>query len=385
MTAESLPQFTVGELNAAIGNLLERGFAPRFLVQATVSKPQIKKGHLWMTLTDGDFSITAVTWASKLRQLSYRPNDGDGVTIVGKLNFWSARASLAVQVLDIRPSLTTVLRQFETVRGLLERDGVINEQRKRPLPSYPGCIAILTSVPSSALADMLRTARERWPLTRLLIIPIPVQGGVAAQIQAVLSRLAEMHQELNLDAIVLARGGGSREDLMVFDDEQLCRDLALFPIPVVTGLGHEDDLTVADLVADLRCATPTAAIVSLLPNRETALSHLLQRRKRLQDHRRWVIVRERQRLAERRSQWHQLAPILEIQRQRIQLKQRHSLLQAFSPSRWLKRGFAIVHDDQGKAISSVTELKRGKLISIQLCDGEIHAVTEAIHPDKTLP
>ncbi|MFL0773817.1 MAG: exodeoxyribonuclease VII large subunit, partial [Prochlorococcus sp.] len=205
MNAESLPQFTVRDLNATIGNLLERGFAPRFLVQASVSKPQLKKGHLWMTLTDGEVSITAVAWASTLRQLSYRPDDGDGVTIVGKLNFWAARANLAVQVLDMRPSLTTVLRQFESVRALLERDGVIDEHRKRPLPAYPGCIGILTSVPSSALADMLRTARERWPTTRLLIIPIPVQGAVAARIQEVLSRLADLHQELNLDAIVVAR------------------------------------------------------------------------------------------------------------------------------------------------------------------------------------
>ncbi|HJN37062.1 MAG TPA: exodeoxyribonuclease VII large subunit [Prochlorococcaceae cyanobacterium Fu_MAG_50] len=384
MNAESLPQFTVRDLNATIGNLLERGFAPRFLVQASVSKPQLKKGHLWMTLTDGEVSITAVAWASTLRQLSYRPDDGDGVTIVGKLNFWAARANLAVQVLDMRPSLTTVLRQFESVRALLERDGVIDEHRKRPLPAYPGCIGILTSVPSSALADMLRTARERWPTTRLLIIPIPVQGAVAARIQEVLSRLADLHQELNLDAIVVARGGGSREDLMVFDDEQLCRDLAIFPIPVVTGLGHEDDLTVADLVADHRSATPTAAIVSLLPSRETAMSHLLQRRRRLDDHRRWLITREQQRLAERRSRWRTLAPILQIQRQRLQLKQRQALLLALSPSRWLKRGFAIVHDNQGKTIRSISGLNRGTMLNIHLCDGEINAITESIQPGKVL-
>ena len=116
MNAERIPTFSVAELNTAIGNLLERGFAPRFLVEATVSRPQQKKGHLWLTLTDGDASISAVVWASQLRQLQYRPGDGDGVTVVGKLNFWAARASLNVQVLDIRPSLSTVLRQFEVVR-----------------------------------------------------------------------------------------------------------------------------------------------------------------------------------------------------------------------------------------------------------------------------
>ena len=227
----------MAELNTAVSNLLERGFAPRFLVEATVSRPQLKKGHLWLTLTDGEASISAVAWASQLRQLRYRPEDGDGVTVVGKLNFWAARATLNVQVLDIRPSLSTVLRQFELVRRRLEEAGLLDSARRRPLPRQPRTLAVLTSVPSSALADMLRTASERWPMTRLLVVPIPVQGSVATRIREVLGRLAEEANSLGLEALVLARGGGSREDLAVFDDEDLCRDLAAFPVPVVTGLG----------------------------------------------------------------------------------------------------------------------------------------------------
>ena len=154
MIADPIPTYSVCELNTAIGSLLERGFAPRFLVECSVSKPQLKKGHLWLTLTDGDASISGVVWASRLKQLSYRPADGDGVTVVGKLNFWAARASLNVQVLDIRPSLTTVLREFERVRALLLEEGLLEAERKRALPRRPQVIAILTSVPSSALADI---------------------------------------------------------------------------------------------------------------------------------------------------------------------------------------------------------------------------------------
>ena len=281
MTADAPPTYSVGELNGAIGALLERGFAPRFLVQATVSKPQVKKGHLWLTLTDGEASITAVAWASKLKQLNYVPADGEGVTVVGKLNFWAARATLAVQVLDMRPSLSTVLRRFEAVKAQLETEGLIDPARRRALPAAPQRLAILTSVPSSALADMLRTARERWPLTELVVVPIPVQGDVASRINAVLQKLREAPSTLQADALVLARGGGSREDLMVFDDENVCRTLANFPVPVVTGIGHEDDLTVADLVADHRAATPTAAIVSMLPSREMAVLRLSDRRRQL--------------------------------------------------------------------------------------------------------
>ena len=385
MSADRIPTFSVAELNSAIGNLLERGFAPRFLVEATVSRPQLKKGHLWMSLGDGDASISAVVWASQLRQLRYRPQDGDGVTVVGKLNFWAARASLTVQVLDVRPSLTTVLREFERVRRLLEEEAVIHPARRRPLPKRPQTIAVLTSVPSSALADMLRTARERWPLTSLLVVAIPVQGAVEERIRSVLGRLAEQADALDLNALVLARGGGSREDLAVFDNEELCRDLARFPVPVVTGLGHEDDLTVADLVADHRAATPTAAIVALLPDRQAAVQELRQRQQRLRDWASTRLIREQQRLLERRSALAQQAPRLRIEKLRQILEQKRTLLQALSPERWLQRGLALVRDPvSGKAIVSSQEVQSGDRLELQLKDGVVQTRVDQVVP-KELP
>ncbi len=368
----------MAELNTAVGNLLERGFAPRFLVEATVSRPQLKKGHLWLTLTDGEASISAVAWASQLRQLRYRPEDGDGVTVVGKLNFWAARASLNVQVLDIRPSLSTVLRQFELVRRRLEEAGWIDSARQRPLPRQPRTLAVLTSVPSSALADMLRTATERWPLTRLLVVPIPVQGNVATRIREVLGRLAKEAGSLGLDALVLARGGGSREDLAVFDDEDLCRDLAAFPVPVVTGLGHEDDLTVADLVADHRAATPTAAIVALLPDRHVALRELQQQRQRLRDVQSRWLERQRQILLERRQALALQAPQRRLQELRQTLDQRRALLRALSPQRWLKRGLALVSNAQGIAIDGVEGVRKKDKLTLNFQDGSIEAAVTQV-------
>ena len=386
LSADRIPTFSVAELNSAIGNLLERGFAPRFLLEATVSRPQLKKGHLWMSLSDGDASISAVVWASQLRQIRFRPEDGDGVTVVGKLNFWAARANLTVQVLDIRPSLTTVMREFERVRRLLEDEEVIQPERARPLPQRPRTVAVLTSVPSSALADMLRTARERWPLTRLLVVPIPVQGAVNERIETVLNHLAEQAETLALDALVLARGGGSREDLAVFDSENLCRELARCPVPVVTGLGHEDDLTVADLVADHRAATPTAAIVALLPDRHTELQGLRQRQKRLQD---WVqtrLIRERQRLVERRYAFAQQSPLLRLERLRQSLNQRRTLLSALSPDRWLQRGLAFVRNQAtGEAIVSSHQAKSGDKLDVQLKDGVLQTRVDWVEPKPPSP
>ena len=383
MSADRIPSFSVAELNTAVGNLLERGFAPRFLVEATVSRPQLKKGHLWLTLTDGEASISAVAWASQLRQLRYRPEDGDGVTVVGKLNFWAARASLNVQVLDIRPSLSTVLRQFELVRRRLEEAGLLDVTRRRPLPRQPRTLAVLTSVPSSALADMLRTASERWPMTRLLVVPIPVQGSVAARIREVLGRLAEEASTLGLDALVLARGGGSREDLAVFDDEDLCRDLAAFPVPVVTGLGHEDDLTVADLVADHRAATPTAAIVALLPDRHVALRELQQQRQRLRDLRSRWLERQHQRLLDRRQALALLTPQRRLQQLRQQLEQRRALLRALSPQRWLNQGLALVSNGQGMAIDGVKGVRKKDTLTLSFQDGSIETVVTQVRPQNS--
>ena len=378
MSVDRLPTYSVAELNTAIGSLLERGFAPRFLLEATVSRPQLKKGHLWLTLTDGSASISGVVWASKLAQLSYQPKDGDGVTVVGKLNFWAARASLTVQALDIRPSLGTVLRDFERVRQLLEQQGVIDPSRQRPLPSQPSSIAVLTSVPSSALADMLRTAAERWPLTQLIVVPIPVQGSVAPTIISTLENLAERSTELGLQALVLARGGGSREDLAVFDNEALCRLLADYPIPVVTGLGHEDDLTVADLVADHRAATPTAAIVALLPDREAERQALVQRQSRLKDALLGRILRERQRLQDRTVALQQQSPLEKIRRLRQELAQKHQLLKALSPERWLKRGLALISNEAGESISGLESVKIGDQLNIRMSDGSLEARVDQI-------
>ena len=386
MSADRIPTFSVAELTSAIGNLLERGFAPRFLVEATVSRPQLKKGHLWMSLGDGNASISAVVWASQLRQLRYRPKDGDGVTVVGKLNFWAARASLTVQVLDVRPSLTTVLREFERVRQLLEDENIIQPARARRLPQRPQTIAVLTSVPSSALADMLRTARERWPLTRLLVVPIPVQGPVDDRIRTVMNHLAEQSGALGLDAMVLARGGGSREDLAVFDSEELCRDLARFPVPVVTGLGHEDDLTVADLVADHRAATPTAAIVALLPDRQAAVQALIQRRQRLRDWLQTRLVREQQKLMERRKVLKLTSPQIRIQQLRQNLEQKRTLLRALSPERWLQRGLALVRNTEtGEAVISSQQVRLGDRLELQLKDGVLQTRVDQVEQEAPPP
>ena len=178
--------------------------------------------------------------------------------------------------------------------------------------------------------------------------------------------------------MVLARGGGSREDLAVFDNEALCRLLANYPIPVVTGLGHEDDLTVADLVADHRAATPTAAIVALLPDREAERQGLAQRQSRLKDALLGRILRERQRLQDRDVALQQQSPLEKIKRQRQALAQRHQLLKALSPERWLKRGLALISNTAGDPISDLESVKIGDQLNIRMSNGSLEARVDQI-------
>lgn len=383
--ANGLPRYSVAQLNQAIGSLLERGFAPRFLIDATISRPQLKKGHLWLSLVDGEATISAVIWASQLAKLSHQPAEGDGVVVVGKLNFWAARATLSVQVLDLRPSLSTVLRQFERVRQILEPEGLLAAERKRTLPPFPAAIALLTSVPSSALADMLRTAGERWPNTRLYQVAIPVQGQVEAEICRLLAQVIERADGLGIEAIVLARGGGSREDLAVFDGEALARLLGASPVPVVTGLGHEDDTTIADLVADYRAATPTAAIVALLPDRLTVLQQLNQSRSQLGQALSFGLQAKRQQLASLMAQLELIRPSRLLAHQRQGLQQRRELLEALSPQRLLRRGFALVRSPSGQLLRSIKQIGRGDPFLVELADGRLQAQVTHVTPAQKQP
>ncbi len=377
---QSLTTYSVKELNQSIGLLISRGFAPKFILKATVSKSQIKKGHLWLTLTDGKASVDGVAWSSTINSLKFLPKQDDGVVIVGKLNFWESQARVSVQVFDIRPSISTVLKKFEVVKLKLLKEGLIDDSLRRKLPKYPHSVGILTSVPSSALADMLRTSKERWPLTKLQIIPIPVQGNNENELKSILNRLKK--NKLKLDALIIARGGGSREDLMLFDSEIIAREIATFPIPVITGIGHEDDLTVSDLVSDHRSATPTAAIVDLLPSREIEKSNFLTNKKRLKDYLKLFFQNQKKFLSTKKTFFQSHSPQLLIKNKRIKINYIYKLLNALSPEKLLKRGFALITNESGDSIYSVKNIKEKDKLLVQFYDGKISAEVDSLNYDR---
>ncbi len=377
---ESIPTYSVKELNQSISLLLSRQFDRKFILKATVSKAQIRKGHLWLTFTDGKASVDGVVWSSTVKSLKFLPKQDDGVVIIGKLNFWESQARISVQVFDIRASISTVLKKFEIVKSKLLKEGLIDDSLRRTLPKYPNSIGILTSVPSSALADMLRTAKERWPLTKLYIIPIPVQGNNENAVKSILRKLKI--NKFNLNAIIIARGGGSREDLMLFDSELIAREIATFPIPVITGIGHEDDLTVSDLVSDHRSSTPTAAVVDLLPSRETEKNYFLQNKRVIKDYFKLFFQNKKNFLITKKSFFQSYSPNLLIKNKRIKINHIYDLLNALSPEKWLKRGFALITDYSGNSIYSIKSIKKKDKFSVQFFDGKITAEVDSLNYDK---
>jgi exodeoxyribonuclease VII large subunit len=276
--------------------------------------------------------------------------------------------------------LSSVLRQFEQVRDRLALEGLLDPLRKRPLPPFPRRIALLTSCPSSALADMLRTSAERWPAAAVLVVPIPVQGAVQAAICHTLVEVSKQVERLGIDAFVIGRGGGSREDLAVFDNEELARCLAACPVPVVSGIGHEDDTTVADLVADYRASTPTAALVALLPDRHVALKALQQQGGHLQQLIQLRLQGERQRLARDRERLAGVHPTALLNCRRQALGHAQQLLRALSPAHQLERGFCLLRNGDGVVVRSVLQLEKGAAVVAELADGHVSAVVREISP-----
>ena len=274
METAQLPLFgplfwSVSELTRHVRTLIEGDeLLGDLWVQGEVSNlSRPASGHLYFTLKDSGSALKCVMWRTQVTRQDYLPRDGDAVEVHGALGVYEAGGQYQLYADRIRPLGQGLLfAEFLRLKASLEAEGLFAEERKRPLPEFPRCIGIVTSPSGAAIRDMLNTLRRRYPLARVVLAPTAVQGeeapeGIANAIRA-LNRLAHP------DVILLARGGGSIEDLWAFNDERVARAIAGSAAPVISGVGHETDFTIADFVADLRAPTPTAAAELATPDRD---------------------------------------------------------------------------------------------------------------------
>ncbi len=267
--------FTVSELTLAIRGTLEMAFPGIILLEGELSNVRIARpsGHCYLTLKDDLCQIRGVFFKGAMESSRVRPEDGLKVLIRARLGVYEARGEYQLVIQSMEPSgVGRFHLEFRRVRELLEKEGLLAPGRKRLLPAYPGKVAILTSQTGSVLWDFLRISGLRGPQIPIVVVPVRVQGaGVPEEIAAALGAAQRLP---GVEVIVIARGGGSIEDLWPFNSERLARAILSSPVPVVSAIGHETDWTIADLVADLRVATPSEAAEKIFPDRRPALSAL---------------------------------------------------------------------------------------------------------------
>src|SRR3990172_4997204 len=260
--------WSVSELNRYVRQSLEKDFRLQGVrVTGEVSGFRAyPSGHWYFTLKDEAAQVSCVLWRNRAEKLGFTPRDGDAVEAQGNVTLYETRGQYQLDVAWLeRAGEGELSREFVRLKARLEAEGLFAPERKRPLPEWPRTIGLVTSPAGAALRDLLNVIRRRFPMAEVLLSPTPVQGDDAPpQIVAALHALADARP----DVIIVARGGGSLEDLWAFNDERVARAMAALPVPVVSGVGHETDFTIADFVADVRAPTPSAAAELVTPSRD---------------------------------------------------------------------------------------------------------------------
>ncbi len=366
-------------------------------VQGEISNyTQSSAGHRYFTLKDEDSALRCAFFASYGRgRGAPQLRNGMAVLAHGRIDLYTQRGDLQFYVDAVEDAgIGTLHLRFEALKARLEAEGLFDEARKRPIPTAPLAIGVVTSAKAAALRDILRTIRLRCPLARVILAEAAVQGdGAAEQVAAAIAAL-NAHGEAQV--IIVARGGGSIEELWAFNEEVVARAIVRSRIPIVTGVGHETDTTIADFVADARASTPTAAAMLVAPDislwraqvADAAQRMALAMDERLDDHAETLAGLRRhlerasplRRIDEARQRVDDLASALTLRMghllelRRAQLQGQAQRLHALSPLQTLGRGFAVVRSEpDGALISSVTQVRAGQGLTVRLSDGEFAA------------
>lgn len=283
---------TISELNLLLGACLEREF-PRLVFEGEISQFSAPiSGHIYYSVKDSDSQATCVMWRASAQKLSFKPCTGMKVVCYGKPNVYRQSGKLQILVDRMVEAGEGLLqKRFLELKAKLEKEGLFSKERKRKLPFLPRAIGVVTSQSGAVIKDIMVKIQERMPQIQVYLASCRVQGeGSAEEIASAIELLNQLAQsgQLALDVIIVARGGGSLEDLWSFNEERVVRAIFASALPVVSGVGHETDLTLSDFVADLRAPTPTAAAEMVVPKRSELIARVLELETRLSKYERWL-------------------------------------------------------------------------------------------------
>ena len=391
---EDVQLFTPSQVNQYIKGFMDRDrLLSGLLVRGELSNYKMyPSGHHYFSLKDGEGSLRCVMFRGDAVSLRFRPQNGMQVVAAGRITVFPRDGQYQLYCSRLIPEGVGDLHlAFEQLKEKLYREGLFSPERKRPIPRFPDTIALITSPAGAAVRDLLRILRARWPMARVKILPVRVQGEGAAREIAAAIRWACAHR--TADLIITGRGGGSMEDLWAFNEEIVARAIAEADIPVISAVGHEPDVTIADFVADLRAATPSNAAELAVPDRREVRTALEADGDRLAAAVRGRLDRERRvldRLASSRamtepaSYFKDKRLLLDYQSGRLvramerltggrreRLSSLAAALDAMSPLKVLGRGYAIARRADGKVISSVRDTAPGEEFRLRVSDGEL--------------
>lgn len=422
----------VSELNAMAKNLLENHLRGLWVSGEVSNLTRAASGHYYFSLKDSKAQIRCAMFKSYVSRLATPLKEGDQVELTGKISIYEARGEYQISVTECRlAGLGRLFEAYERLKTQLQMEGLFAPERKQAIPSHPKAIGIVTSLAAAALRDVVSTLKRRMSNIPVIVYPTPVQG--AGSEQQIASAIHKANQRQEVSVLLVCRGGGSIEDLWAFNEEVVARAIAASTLPIVSGVGHETDFTIADFVADLRAPTPTGAAELVSPNKADLLhkvgvaqqqlyrslqqryfdasqkldwlsSHLphprqtlQQQRERLQQHqlnltqalrhnhfwhsqkieRLALQLRHQQpnteqakrQLSQQQTNLSQAWQQL-LQHKQQQLQRSMGLLEAISPNNVLARGFSIVTDSKGKVITRANQLKLGQSLNLRFAEGE---------------
>lgn len=391
---KNIPEFSVSEITSLTKNILEENF-DRVRIRGEVSKIKENKGHLYFSLKDENFVLNAICWSSTVPLLQVFPEEGMEVVAEGKITTYAKSSISSYQIKVDQIELQgegALLKLIEQRKKKLQAEGYFNEEHKKLIPFIPNKIGIITSPTGAVIMDIINRVQDRYP-THLLIYPISVQGNKSAG--EIIQGIEFFNKKINVDTIIIARGGGGAEDLLSFNDENVVKSAFASKIPIISAIGHETDFTLLDFVADYRASTPTAAAEKAVPEKNNLIAKIFALHKQL-------ISSFNLFLKEKDKNIYQLARslnisnlknLIEVKKDeiknynkslndllknkfkyfRLNLNNIFSRLNNLDTNKILKRGFSIIRDINNNVIYKKNHTHKNSDIIIELSDGKVKA------------
>ena len=391
---KNIPEFSVSEITSLTKNILEENFE-RVRIRGEVSKIKENKGHLYFSLKDENFVLNAICWSSAVPLLQVFPEEGMEVVAEGKITTYAKSSISSYQIKVDQIELQgegALLKLIEQRKKKLQAEGYFNEEHKKPIPFIPDKIGIITSPTGAVIMDIINRVKDRYP-THLLIYPISVQGNKSAG--EIIQGIEFFNKKINVDTIIIARGGGGVEDLISFNDENVVKAAFVSKIPIISAIGHETDFTLLDFVADYRASTPTAAAEKAVPEKNNLIEKISALQKQLisgfnlflkeKDKNIYQLVKSlninnlknliREKKEKIKSFDKSLVNLLKNKFKYFQLNLNSifSRLNSLDTNRILKRGFSIVRDLNNNLVYKKDHANKNNDIVIELSDGKIKA------------